>query len=654
MSLRWYVNRLRSMEPQELAYRLGAASKKTIDRFRRFGWAQFASAGECPRLPVVERNFRRNADEAFEESAKRFAESFLAGAYRLHGQDWPKRPPDALFPEWLWSFDPVTGRSWPGKETFCFAVRYREQAARGDIKFVWDLNRLQFLPGLVCAVALWEDRRALEAIERAIESWMEANSPYRGVAWNSGVELAIRAVSLILCASLCADVLSPASISRLRAMLSAHLYWLRRYPSKFSSANNHRIYEALGVFAICRAMPELDKNGAAGAAARAVLEAEAVLQLLPDGVSAEQSVSYGAFTAEALLFFALLSSEQGGHAPPPVEERLLAVADHISWLSDANGRTPAIGDDDNGCLIAGFEEEGTAYAASVARGAAGLFGKPIRVPRPASPALRELIFGPAPPAAPAPDGLKRFEQGGYTVVREKRGGRDVHLVFDHAPLGYLAIAAHGHADALSIVLSLDDQPILVDAGTYLYHSGGAWRDWFRGTAAHNTLTLGGEDQSQISGPFNWSHKARAWLEDFDDAPDWRLTARHDGYERRFGATHERMLSAIAEGVMLRDRLLPAGSNESVQVVFHFAPGVTLRGGGMERIFAVGGEEVGRISFSLPGDVNVHEGEAGCAGGWVSESFGEKTAAPRLVWNGVLGDSALETRIVWAPGCDSPR
>ena len=42
------------------------------------------------------------------------------------------------------------------------------------------------------------------------------------------------------------------------------------------------------------------------------------------------------------------------------------------------------------------------------------------------------------------------------------------LVFDAGPLGYLGIAAHGHADALSVLLSVAGQPVLVDPGTYSY------------------------------------------------------------------------------------------------------------------------------------------------------------------------------------------
>ena len=85
------------------------------------------------------------------------------------------------------------------------------------------------------------------------------------------------------------------------------------------------------------------------------------------------------------------------------------------------------------------------------------------------------------------------------------------LIFDHGPIGYLEIAAHGHADALAIWFSVEDKPVFVDAGTYLYHSNKSMRDAFRKTALHNTLTLRRTPSSYPSGPFNWSKKASARL-----------------------------------------------------------------------------------------------------------------------------------------------
>ena len=80
---------------------------------------------------------------------------------------------------------------------------------------------------------------------------------------------------------------------------------------------------------------------------------------------------------------------------------------------------------------------------------------------------------------------------------------EVIAVMDAGPLGYLSIAAHGHADCLAFTLAVAGRAILIDPGTYCYHSEPEWRDYFRGTAAHNTVRVDGCDQSEIGGAFMW-------------------------------------------------------------------------------------------------------------------------------------------------------
>ena len=64
----------------------------------------------------------------------------------------------------------------------------------------------------------------------------------------------------------------------------------------------------------------------------------------------------------------------------------------------------------------------------------------------------------------------------------------------------LSIAAHAHADALSIELRCGGVEVLVDPGTYTYQGEPEWRTYFRSTIGHNCLELGGEDQSVAGGP----------------------------------------------------------------------------------------------------------------------------------------------------------
>ena len=103
---------------------------------------------------------------------------------------------------------------------------------------------------------------------------------------------------------------------------------------------------------------------------------------------------------------------------------------------------------------------------------------------------------------------------------------------DGGPHGFLSTAAHAHADALSIEVRHGGVEILADPGTYCYHGEPEWRSYFRSTIAHNTIELGGRDQSRSGGPFLWVRHARDRVVDVVAGADGEIeswTAEHDGY-----------------------------------------------------------------------------------------------------------------------------
>src|SRR5262249_3720795 len=114
---------------------------------------------------------------------------------------------------------------------------------------------------------------------------------------------------------------------------------------------------------------------------------------------------------------------------------------------------------------------------------------------------------------------------------------------DHGPHGFLGIAAHAHADALSIEVRVGGVEILADPGTYCYHGDPRWRSYFRSTLAHNTLELLGQAQSTPGGPFLWTEHAQTRLISADGLdetlPQARWEAEHTGYKTQAGCVHRR-------------------------------------------------------------------------------------------------------------------
>ena len=245
---------------------------------------------------------------------------------------------------------------------------------------------------------------------------------------------------------------------------------------------------------------------------------------------------------------------------------------------------------------------------------------------------------------------RAFPDGGvYVLGCNFETPREIRLVADAGPLGYREIAAHGHADALAFTLSLGGHEMLVDPGTYAYHTEGEWRAYFRGTAAHNTVRVDGRDQSQPGGNFMWLRKAQteclAWQ---SDSRTDLLEARHDGYEALADpVVHRRriQLNKVARVIEIEDHLEMEGTHD-VELFFHFHEDSALRALG-DCVVAERGPQLVRLCWPIrPGaTVRIHEGSVAPACGWVSRRFDEKRPSPTLAWSArITGSAVLRTRI----------
>lgn len=629
--LQWYAARLAAMSPAEVLHRVREARLKRASRADARGWDAYAHVGDGPLADLPILRARLAAAEA--------APVDLSAIEAL-GQCYDATRPD------VWFRDTVSGALWPGAEAYCFDIDVRATGrTRGDVKFVWEVNRLQFLHPLCAAVAA--GRAGPDQLLAVVRNWAEANPPYRGVNWFSGIELAMRVVSLTLIIAAAGPKLTGEDRIALRRMLAAHGYWLHRYPSRYSSANNHRVAEGLGLLLAGMLAPDLAGASVWEVEGRHILEMEAALQILPDGVGAEQSPTYQAFTMEMLAFGALVGEMLEGPLDAIVHTRLVAGARFLRALMDDAGVPPRIGDDDQGYVLAGNPSFEPRYPASVAAAVAGLVNVPALLPPARDSHLRDALFAVPEGAAHTAPGVHDFAEGGYTVLRETVAGRRCVLTFDYGPLGYLSLAAHGHADALALWLSLDDRPVFVDAGTYLYHSGGALRNALRSTPAHNTLTVHGASQSLPSSAFSWSRKARAQRFEIDTSADWHVSGRHDGYRRRFGVTHRRGINRTEGGFQILDLMENAAEPVPCEIAFLLAPGLTAEM--TETGIRVSGGEGPLLTIAPPQGMSARfvRGERTSGRGLYSPAFGTLHETTQIVLAGPVGAMTKITEITIA-------
>lgn len=658
--LRWYYARLTTMGPSELVYRVIEIMKKAAWRYNHNGWRNFAEIADGS---LADFDFLRNrlASAVKGGACPGLVESVRlarAGHFELLGQLWPTaergRWHDGRPPATFWLRDPIGGGVWPGADTYCFAINYRNTglgggARRGDVKYVWELNRLQFLHPIAAEIARTGDAALTRWSFRLLASWANAHPPFRSVNWVSGIELALRLVSLALLISAAGPTaLEPDERILVRQLIAAHGFWLYRYHSRFSSANNHLVLEGLGLFIAGELAPDLPDAKRWVLRGRAILEVEASKQILDDGVGAEQSPTYQAFTMEALAFAVVLAEGIGTPLDRTVLIRLGLGAEYLRWLLDKSGLAPSIGDNDETRVIAQPPDREPRYIASIVAAIAGLTERPDLAPPDRDPHMRDAVFCTAWSCSDLADGMKVFPIGGYTAIRDMVGGHGIHLVFDHGPLGYLSLAAHGHADALAIWLTLDDQPIFVDAGTYLYYSAGRLRDKLRETAVHNTLMIAGQSQSRASGPFTWAGKARGRFLTSAPWPNWCVAGEHDGYDRSFGVRHQRRLAREEHGFIITDRLDDA--RQPLPVTIHFLCHPTLSASIRNEGIIIFRATQALVKIAPPSNfrVDVIIGEEGSGRGWQSPRFGEIIPAPLIVLSGKMTVCEKITRITIMP------
>jgi len=134
---------------------------------------------------------------------------------------------------------------------------------------------------------------------------------------------------------------------------------------------------------------------------------------------------------------------------------------------------------------------------------------------------------------------------------------------------------HGHADALSITLSVAGKPVLIDPGTYRYNGAPEFRRYFKGTRAHNTVNVDSQDQAVQETGFVWSRPYKTELIRSEEAHDGlTFGGCHNGYNRLKGAVEHRRIIAFFEGAhfLILDTFSGTGIHD-FELNYHLHPDI---------------------------------------------------------------------------------
>jgi hypothetical protein len=468
------------------------------------------------------------------------------------------------------------------------------------------------------------------------------------VHWVSGIELGIRLISWVWvrrlldrwpgAAALFED--NPEALHQ----IWHHQRWLAALGSHGSSANNHVIAETAGQLVAACAFDWFPESPSWRSAALRQFDEHLHRNTFASGLNRELATEYHGLVLELGLAAAVEADAAGVRVPDTTWLVLMRMCDTLAAIVDVRLNPPRQGDADDGHGLI-VDGTGAHRWASLLHIGDELFSKQRWWPAaPAddvrTPLLAALSNGARNDAVRPGSRPDHLADAGMTILRtgaDEAG--EIWCRCDGGPHGFLSIAAHAHADALSVEVRHDGVDILADPGTYCYHGQPEWRGYFRSTLGHNTLELDGRDQSQSGGPFMWTRHARTQVLIASPGQGavaaWR--AEHDGYGRgREPATHRRTvrLDRKVREIEIRDAVRSAAGHDC-RLAFHLGPRVTAILDGNTALLSW---DERTAVLELPKELEwaAHRGGENPPMGWYSAHFGRREPATVLVGTGRAG------------------
>lgn len=456
-------------------------------------------------------------------------------------------------------------------------INIRPNIKEIDVKYVWELNRHQFLIYLGFAYYFSENEIYAKEFKQIILDWIKKNPPLCGINWYSGLEISIRLISWIFSLNFFKDskeINNNDFFKKIFTSMFQHAYYLRYFYShrKF----NHTVGDIFGVYLFSKIFEVIKPIKRWERKFFKKFKRQILLQTRPDGTNIEQSVNYHRFVLEFFSLFILLN-------PNALNEeeqiQINKMYDFLLYIIKPNGDFPLIGDFDDGKILLLTFYKNNPFIDLINLGSI-LFqrGDLKYISKNISPISILLlgtrgyeIYNKIKVQEPYKK-FKYFKNAGYIVIRNNWSDKANFLFIDFGRFGAQK-AGHSHSSITNFIYCYKGKNIINDSGTYTYNKSWKERNLFRSSKAHNILTIDQKNQAKIKSWFEWENKSKLKRVIHIKDDEIELTCIHNGYEG-FLVKRKIITNNNLTELQIKDKVIPLNylkTNEirSINIYLHF-------------------------------------------------------------------------------------
>ncbi|HEY9364713.1 MAG TPA: alginate lyase family protein [Chitinophagaceae bacterium] len=406
-----------------------------------------------------------------------------------------------LGPEYNWVTNPDTGFVYDNQKHWTQIADYSKEA--GDIKYVWEKSRFSFLYNVIRYDYHFE-HDCSGMVFKEILSWIDHNPINCGPNYRCSQEISLRVFNWIFALYYYKN--SPALTEVIFQKIMHAIYWQIKHVysninfSRIAVRNNHAITETMGLYLFGILFPFFPEAGTWKKKGKKWFEAEVAYQVYTDGTFLQFSMNYHRVVIQLLTWGIRLSELNNEVLDKVVKERATASLHFLfNCMNLKNGNLPNYGANDGALFFPLNDRDVRDYRPQLQALSAVLHEGAIEEndedqywyginEKEKIPLLQK-------------QGIISYPVGGFYLLREKD------------TFSFIRCGNHkdrpSQADNLHLDLWINEKNILKDAGSYKYNADEKSMRYFFGTASHNTVMLGDNDQMKKGGRFIWYYWTQA-------------------------------------------------------------------------------------------------------------------------------------------------